>query len=91
MNPIRPIRRIAGILAAAACALAALATASPAMAATVRAPHYGPPAGTLLPRTAGLISVTAIGASGQALEPQDLSGREQAWQRFQHRTGGPPA
>jgi hypothetical protein len=43
---------------------------------------------TLLPRTAALASITAIDASGRALEPQDLAGHEQAWQRFQHRTGG---
>jgi hypothetical protein len=46
---------------------------------------------TLLPRTAGLVSVTAIGATGHALEPQDLARHEQAWQRFQHRAGGSPA
>jgi hypothetical protein len=36
----------------------------------------------LLPPTTALVSVTAIGADGQALEPQDLSGHEAAWQRF---------
>ena len=41
MNPIRHIRRLAGILAAGA--LLALAAASPALAATVSVPHYGPP------------------------------------------------
>ena len=46
---------------------------------------------TLLPRTAALVSVTGIGASGQVLEPQDLAGHEQAWQRLQRRGGGPPA
>jgi hypothetical protein len=46
---------------------------------------------TLLPRTTALVSVTAIGASGQDLEPHDLAKHEQAWQRFQRRTGGPPA
>jgi hypothetical protein len=44
---------------------------------------------TLLPRTAALVSITALDASGQALEPQDLARHEQAWQRFQHRTDGP--
>lgn len=44
---------------------------------------------TLLPRSAALVSITAIDASGQVLEPQDLAGHEQAWQRFQHRTEGP--
>ena len=42
---------------------------------------------TLLPRTAALAAITAIDASGQALEPQDLASHEQAWQRFQRRTG----
>lgn len=46
---------------------------------------------TLLPRTVALVSVTAIGASGQDLEPHDLAKHEQAWQRFQGRTGGAPA
>jgi hypothetical protein len=49
MYPIRRIRRIAavlaGILTAGACALLAVAAASPAMAATMPVPHYGPPAG----------------------------------------------
>jgi hypothetical protein len=45
---------------------------------------------TLLPRTAALVAVAAIGASGEALEPQDLARHQQAWQRFQHRTGGLP-
>ena len=31
---------------------------------------------TLLAKTAELVSVTAIGADGQVLEPQDLSGHE---------------
>ena len=44
---------------------------------------------TLLPRTMALVSITAIGASGQVLEPQDLARHEQAWQRFQRRTSGP--
>jgi len=44
MNTTHRIRRLARILAAGACALLALATASPAMAATTRVPHYGPPA-----------------------------------------------
>ncbi|MBO0816263.1 MAG: hypothetical protein J2P30_14120 [Actinobacteria bacterium] len=44
---------------------------------------------TLLPRTAALVSITAINASGQVLEPQDLARHEQAWRRFQHRTEGP--
>ena len=42
MNTIRCIRHLAGLLAASAAALLALAAASPAMAATVRVPHYGP-------------------------------------------------
>jgi hypothetical protein len=41
----------------------------------------------LLPRTAELASVTAIGADGQMLEPQDLSGHEESWQRFLRRNG----
>jgi hypothetical protein len=36
----------------------------------------------LLPPDTVLVSVTAIGADGQPLEPQDLSGHEAAWQRF---------
>jgi hypothetical protein len=42
---------------------------------------------TLLPRTAELASVTAIGADGQVLEPQDLSRYEESWQRFLRRNG----
>jgi hypothetical protein len=42
---------------------------------------------TLLPRTAELASVTAIGADGQILEPQDLSRHEESWQRFLRRNG----
>jgi hypothetical protein len=37
---------------------------------------------TLLPQTEGLVTVTAVGADGQVLEPQDLSGHEEGWQRF---------
>lgn len=43
---------------------------------------------TLLPQTQGLVSVTAIGADGQVLEPQDLSGHEEAWRWFLRRRGG---
>jgi hypothetical protein len=42
----------------------------------------------LLPPTEGLVSVTAIGADGQALEPQDLSRQEAGWQRFLRRAQG---
>jgi hypothetical protein len=42
---------------------------------------------TLLPQTAGLVSVTAIGADGQVLQPQDLSRHDEAWQRFRRRHG----
>jgi hypothetical protein len=41
----------------------------------------------LLPRTAALVSVTAIGTDGRLLEPQELSGHKAAWQRF--RRDGP--
>jgi hypothetical protein len=34
-----------------------------------------------------LVSVTAIGAQGQELEPQDLAGDEAGWQRFLRRHG----
>ena len=44
----------------------------------------------LLPRTAELVSVTAIGADGQTLEPQDLSRSEAAWLRFLRRHREPP-
>ena len=37
---------------------------------------------TLFSQTAGLVSVTALDAGGEVLEPQDLSGHEAAWQRF---------
>ena len=37
---------------------------------------------TLLPQTAGLVSVTALDAGGEVLEPQDLSRHEAAWRRF---------
>jgi hypothetical protein len=40
---------------------------------------------TLLAKDAQLASVTAIGAEGQVLEPQDLSGHEESWQRFGRR------
>jgi hypothetical protein len=46
---------------------------------------------TLLPRTTALVSVSAIDASDQVLEPHELARHEQAWQRFQRRSGGPPA
>lgn len=36
----------------------------------------------LLPPAAELVSVAAIGAGGEVLEPQDLSGHEAAWQRL---------
>jgi hypothetical protein len=42
---------------------------------------------TLLPQTAELVSVTAIGAEGQVLQPQDLSRHEEAWQRFRPQHG----
>jgi hypothetical protein len=42
---------------------------------------------TLLPRTEGLVSVTAIGADGQVLEPQELSRYEEGWQRFLRQHG----
>lgn len=42
---------------------------------------------TLLPPTASLVAVTAIDASGQALEPAGLAGHEQAWQRWRRRAG----
>ena len=42
MNTIRRIRHLVGLLAASAAALLVLAAASPAMAATVSVPHYGP-------------------------------------------------
>lgn len=46
---------------------------------------------TLLPQTAELVSVTAIGAPGQELEPQDLARHEAGWQRFLWRHGRPQA
>jgi hypothetical protein len=46
---------------------------------------------TLLPQTAELVSVTAIGAQGQELEPQDLAHDEAGWQRFLRRHGRPQA
>lgn len=45
----------------------------------------------LLPRTAGLVSVSAIGAGGRVLEQQDLAGHEAAWRRFQRRLDRPEA
>lgn len=41
----------------------------------------------LLPQAEGPVSVTAVGADGQVLEPQDLSGHEEAWQWFLRRRG----
>jgi hypothetical protein len=46
---------------------------------------------TLLPQAAELVSVTAIGAQGQELEPQDLAHDEAGWQRFLRRHGRPQA
>jgi hypothetical protein len=46
---------------------------------------------TLLPQAAELVSVTAIGAQGQELEPQDLAHHEAGWQRFLRRHGRPQA
>ena len=46
---------------------------------------------TLLPPTEALVSVTAIGADGQVLEPQDLSRHEEGWRRFRRRRGHPQA
>jgi len=46
---------------------------------------------TLLPQTAELVSVTAIGAQGQELEPQDLARDEAGWRRFLRRHGRPQA
>jgi hypothetical protein len=45
----------------------------------------------LLPQAAELVSVTAIGAHGQELEPQDLARDEAAWRRFLRRHGRPQA
>jgi hypothetical protein len=39
----------------------------------------------LLPPDTVLVSVTAIGADGQALEPRSLSGHETAWRQFLRR------
>jgi hypothetical protein len=44
MNTIHRMHRLIGILAAGACALLVFAAASPALAATMRVPTYGPPA-----------------------------------------------
>jgi hypothetical protein len=41
----------------------------------------------LLPHSAGLVSVAAIGADGQAAESQDLSRHQAAWQRLLRRQG----
>jgi hypothetical protein len=43
---------------------------------------------TLLPQAEGLVSVTAVGADGQMLEPRDLSRDEENWQRFLRRRQG---
>jgi hypothetical protein len=43
---------------------------------------------TLLPQAAELVSVTAIGAQGQDLEPQHLARHEAAWQHLSRRHGG---
>jgi hypothetical protein len=43
----------------------------------------------LLPETARLVSITALGADDQTLEPQDLSRQEAAWQRFLRRHDDP--
>ena len=45
----------------------------------------------LLPQAAGLVPVTAIGAHGEELEPQDLAQHEASWQRFLRRHGRPQA
>jgi hypothetical protein len=46
---------------------------------------------TLLPQTAQFVSLTAIGAQGQELQPQDLAPHEASWQRFLRRHYGPQA
>jgi hypothetical protein len=38
---------------------------------------------TLLPADIGLVSVTAVDAEGEVLEPEDLSRHEATWRRFQ--------
>ena len=43
----------------------------------------------LLPQAAELVSVTAIGAHDEELEPQDLARHEASWQRFLRRHGRP--
>jgi hypothetical protein len=40
---------------------------------------------TLLSPTEGLVSVTALGADGRVLEPQNLSAHEEAWQWYLQR------
>lgn len=46
---------------------------------------------TLLPPAGGLVSVTALDADGQVLEPQDLARHEANWQRFLRQHGRPEA
>jgi hypothetical protein len=43
----------------------------------------------LLPRTAQLLSITAVDAGGQVLEPQDLAFHEAGWQRFLRKLNSP--
>jgi hypothetical protein len=45
----------------------------------------------LLPPSAALASVVAIGEDGQVLEPQDLSRHEASWQHFRRQHGHPQA
>lgn len=46
----------------------------------------------LLPRTAELVSLTPLDSDGRPLEPDDLTGHEQSWQRFNRRPRpGPPS
>lgn len=46
---------------------------------------------TLLPRTAQVVSLIAVDANDQVLEPQDLSFQEAQWQAFLRWQGGPEA
>ncbi len=61
MNTIHRIRRLVSVLAASACALLALAMASPALAATMRVPHYGPPASVAPAQVPAQIHTVVLG------------------------------
>ena len=61
MNTIHRVHHLIGILAACACALLVFAAASPAMAETMRVPHYGPPASVVPAQVPAQVHTVIVG------------------------------